>query len=336
VRRGRIAAVVMTVLAIAPSLLLAIWAARVEPDRRDIALGLFLESLILPALLGPFVWLLVDRRGRGLVFTAVRGGRDAAIEVRPKSGVGRGLVIPIRDVGELARVYRVGYARHIVVAEALTPTSAGEVLFARGGTKVHPDLVYWLKSVLTSDGSCAWHPDSFDVEAIASQAAADPLDAPPPLQARLVGGWPTYSYQAVEPRGVGMAVALIALLVTWLVACPLLGIFSFAKLAVWLIPIVLFLVWMILLAGPLTVELEVRASMLIFRRRRFGLTLFVGINEASQAGLDISQLPFVALRFPGRRLRGFTTPAIGGPDVVAMAWLSAAIRACAQPGVWRA
>ena len=133
-----------------------------------------------------------------------------------------------------------------------------------------------------------------------------------------------------------MAVTLIALLVTWLVTCPLLGIFSFAKLAAWLIPILLFLVWMILLAGPLTVELEVRGPMLIFRRRRFGLTLFVGVNEATEAGLDVSQLPFVALRFPRRRLRGFTTPAIGGPDVVAMAWLSAAIRACAQPGVWRA
>ena len=325
----------MTVLAIAPSLLLAIWAARVEPDRRDIALGLFLESLILPALLGPIVWLLVDRRGRGLVFTAVRGGLDAAIEVRPKSGVGRGLVIPIGEASALARLYRVGVGRHIAAAEVVSPTGAGEVLFARGGTKVHPDLVHWLKSVLTSDGSSAWHPDSFDVEAIASQAAADPLDVPPTLQARLVGGWPTYSYQAVEPRGVGMAVTLIALLVTWLVAYPLLGIFSFAKLAVWLIPIMLILVWMILLAGPLTVELEVRGPMLIFRRRRFGLTLWVSVNDASQAGLEISQLPFVALRVKGR-LRGFTTPAIGGPDVVAMTWLSAAIRACAQAGIWRA
>jgi len=326
----------MAAMAIAPSLLLAVWAARGPPHDLEMRLGMLLELLILPAILGPFIWILVDRRGRGLVFTAVRGGRDAAMEVRPKSGVGRGLVIPIANFGELARVYRVGYARSIVVAEALTSTSAGEVLFARGGTKLHPDLLQWLKDVLMADGMCASHPDSLDVEEIASRAAVDPLDAPPPLQARLVGGWPTYSYQAVEPRGVGMALTLIALLVTWLVACPLLGIFSFPKLAVWLIPIILFFVWMIFLAGPLTVELEVRGPMLIFRRRRFGLTIFVGINEASEAGLDISQLPFVALRFPRRRLRGFTTPAIGGPDVVTMAWLSAAIRASAQQGTWRA
>jgi len=132
-----------------------------------------------------------------------------------------------------------------------------------------------------------------------------------------------------------MAASLIAVLLAWLIFCPLLGIFSFAKLAIWIIPIMLFLVWMILLAGPLTVELEVRGPMLIFRRRRFGLTLWASVNDATQSGLEISQLPFVALRVKGR-LRGFTTPAIGGPDVVAMAWLSAAIRACAQQGVWRA
>jgi hypothetical protein len=132
-----------------------------------------------------------------------------------------------------------------------------------------------------------------------------------------------------------MAVSLIAVLLIWLVVYPVLGIFFFAKLAIWIIPIVLCLAWMILLAGPLTVELEVRGPMLIFRRRRFGVTLWASVCEASKAGLEISQLPFVALRFE-RRLRGFTTPAIGGPDVVAMAWLSAAIRACAKQGMWRA
>jgi hypothetical protein len=296
---------------------------------------LFLASLLLSAIIGPIIWALADRRGRGLVLTAVRGGREAAIEVRPHSGVGRGLVIPIGEASALARLYRVGVGRHIAAAEVVSPTGAGEVLFARGGTSLDPDLVRWIEDVWASHGSSASHPDSVDVEEVASRAARDPLDAPAPLQARLVGGWPTYSYQAVEPRGIGLAASLIAVLLTWLILYPVLGIFSFAKLAIWILPVVLLLVWMILLAGPLTVEFEVRGPMLIFRRRRFGLTLWVSVNDASQAGLEISQLPFVALRVKGR-LRGFTTPAIGGPDVVAMAWLSAAIRACAQPGIWRA
>ncbi len=331
----RIGAMVFGAVAVAPSLLLALWAIRVSPERRDGALVFLLQSILFPAVVGPVIWYAVDRRGRGLVLTAVRGGRDAAIEVRPQSGVGRGLVIPIGEASALARLYRVGVGRHIAAAEVVSPTGAGEVLFARGGTSLDPDLVRWIEDVWASDGSSASHPDSVDVEEVASRAARAPLDAPHPVQARLVGGWPTYSYPAVEPRGVGLAASLIAVLVTWLILYPLLGIFSFAKLAIWILPVVLLLVWMILLAGPLTVELEVRGPMLIFRRRRFGLTLWVSVNDASQAGLEISQLPFVALRVKGR-LRGFTTPAIGGPDVVAMAWLSAAIRACAQPGIWRA
>ena len=326
---------VLAALAIVPSLLLALWAARVPSDRREGPVVLFLASLLLSATIGPIIWALVDRRGRGLVLTAIRGGRDAAIEVRPQSGVGRGIVIPIGEASALARLYRLGVGRHIAAAEVVSPTGAGEVLFARGGTSLDPDLVRWIEDVWASHGSSASHPDSVDVEEVASRAARAPLDAPHPVQARLVGGWPTYSYPAVEPRGVGLAASLIAVLVTWLVLYPLLGIFSFAKLAIWILPVVLLLVWMILLAGPLTVELEVRGPMLIFRRRRFGLTLWVSVNDASQAGLEISQLPFVALRVKGR-LRGFTTPVIGGPDVVAMAWLSAAIRACAQPGIWRA
>jgi hypothetical protein len=335
VRLDRIGAAALAALALAPPLLLAFWAIRVEPERREGPLALFLVSLLLPAIIGPFIWYIVDRRGRGLVLAAVRGGRDAAIEVRPQSGVGRGLVIPIGEAGALARIYGLGYTRHIAAAEVLTPTGAGEVLFARGGTSLDPDLVRWIESVWASHGSCAWRPDSVDVKEIASQAARDALGAPLPLQATLVGGWPTYSYRAVEPRGISLAASIITVLLAWLVSYPLLGIFSFAKLAIGIIPMVLFLGWLILLAGPLTVELEVRATMLIFRRRRFGLTLWASLNDAGKAGLEISQLPFVALRF-GRRLRGFTTPAIGGPDVVAMAWLSAAIRACAQPGVWRA
>jgi len=324
----RIGAVVFAAVAVAPCLLLALWAIRVPPERRDGPLVLLLQSILLPAAVGPVIWAGVNRRGRGLVLTAVRGGREAAIEVRPQSGVGRGLVIPIGEAGALARIYAMGYTRHIAAAEVLTPTGAGEVLFARGGTSLDPDLVRWIESVWASHGSRSWRPDSVDVEEIASRAARDPLDAPPPLQATLVGGWPTYSYRAVEPRGISLAVALIAVLLAWLVSYPLLGIFSLAKLAIGIIPMMLVLAWLILLAGPLTVELEVRGTMLIFRRRRFGLTLWASLNEASKAGLDISQLPFVALRL-GKRLRGFTNPAIGGPDVAAMAWLSAAIRACA-------
>jgi hypothetical protein len=335
VRLDRIGAVILGAFALAPTLLHALWAARAPSERREAPLVLLLQSLLLPAILGPIVWTAVDRRGRGLVLSAVRGGREAAIEVRPRRGEGHGLVIPIAEAGALARLHRVGVARHIATAEALTPTAAGEVLFARGGTSLDPDLVRWIERVWASDGSSAPSPGAIDVEEIAARAARDPSDAPSSLHATLRDGWPTYAYRAVEPRGIALAASLIATFLIWLVLYPVLGTFSVAKLAAWILPVVLVLGWLIVLAGPLTVEVEVRGPMVIFRRRRFGLALWASVSDARQAGLEISQLPFVALRF-GRRLRGFTTPDIGGPDVAAMAWLSAAIRACAQRGPWRA
>ncbi|HWT85548.1 MAG TPA: hypothetical protein VN177_07230, partial [Myxococcales bacterium] len=87
-------------------MLLALWAIRVSPERRDGALVFLLQSILFPAVVGPVIWYAVDRRGRGLVLTAIRGGRDAAIEVRPQSGVGRGIVIPIGEASALARLYR--------------------------------------------------------------------------------------------------------------------------------------------------------------------------------------------------------------------------------------
>ena len=329
IRLDRIVAVALLAVALGPVLVIALWAVRAAPERREGPLALFLAVLLLPAIVAPVLWYAADRRGRGLVLTAIRGGSDGAIEVRPRSGFGRGLVIPIAQAFAFARIYRVGVARHIGAAEVVSRTAAGEVLFARGGTSLDPDLVRWIEDVWGSYGSTAPSPDAVDVEDVASRAVQDPLDAPPPIQARLVRGSPTYSYPATEPRGKGLAASLIAVNLTWLVLYPALNIFPFAKLAPWIIGIVLLLVWGILLHGPLTVELEVRGPMLIFRRRRFGLTLWTSINDGTQSGLEISQLPFVALRVKGR-LRGFTTPAIGGPDAVAMAWLSAAIRAAAR------
>ncbi|MFL5310760.1 MAG: hypothetical protein ACJ79H_09950, partial [Myxococcales bacterium] len=89
---------------------------------------------------------------------------------------------------------------------------------------------------------------------------------------------------------------------------------------------------LLLLAGPLTAEFEVRGTMLLFRARRFGLTLWISSSDARRTGLYLVELPFSALTCGGK-LRGFTSPGAGGPDAAAMAWLSAAIRACADERV---
>ena len=329
-QKDRIGAVILSCLALAPCAAALVWMTRAAPEDRDGPAAFLALTLLLPAALGPVVRALVDRRGRGLVLTALRGGPDAEVEIRARSGAGGGLVVPLRGRGSLGRVYRVGLKR-MAVAEALAQTAAGEVLFARGGTALDPDLVRWIGEVVASPGLSRSRSESPHVEEIAARAARAPLDAPAPIEPVRDRGWPAWRYRAAEPRGVGLAAALLAVLMAWLILFPRLGVFPLAVMATWIVPVSLLLVWSILLAGPLTVDLEVRGPMLIFRRRRFGVTLWTSVNDARQAGLDVSQLPFVALRCAGR-LRGFTTPAVGGPDVAAMAWLSAAIRSSALRG----
>jgi hypothetical protein len=100
----------------------------------------------------------------------------------------------------------------------------------------------------------------------------------------------------------------------------------------WVIPLDLLLLYRMLLCGPLTAEWEVRGSMLLFRRKRFGLTLWVWSYETSSIGLYLCELPAIAMQCGGS-LVSFNSPGAGGPDVAAMVWLAASIRA--SEGQWQ-
>jgi hypothetical protein len=268
---------------------------------------------------------------RGLRFTPLRGGPDAAIVIRSRQG-GTGLVLPLSSA--MLHWQRYGSTmRKFEVAEAVIRTGAGEVMFARGGNQLDPDLVGWLKRLAAANGSAAPSPDALDIDEIAALAASDPLHVPPGIEVVRDAAWPTYRYRSVVPRGSGAILALCLALATFLLMPVFYGDdFSFVGVYTWVIPLELMLLYRLLLCRPLTAEWQVRGSMLLFRRKRFGLTLSIWSFETSSVGLYLCELPTVALRCAGR-LAGFTSPDAGGPDVAAMAWLAASIRA--SEGQWQ-
>jgi hypothetical protein len=159
------------------------------------------------------------------------------------------------------------------------------------------------------------------------------VHVPPGIEVVRDAAWPTYRYRSVEPRGRGAVVALCSALATFFVLPVFYGdYFSFVGVALFVTPAELGLLYLLLRAGPLTAEWQVRGSMLVFRRKRFGLTLSIWSFETSSVGLYLCELPTVALRCAGR-LAGFTSPDAGGPDVAAMVWLAARIRA--SEGQWQ-
>jgi hypothetical protein len=327
VRADRGFGAALFVIALAPLAPAMIWALRVGPGELQGPLVLLCACAIWPACILPLVPVLVDRRGRGLVFRAIRGGPQPAIEIGPREGPGGKLVVPLGKAGTRGQVYRVGVGRRIVVAEALASTRAGEVLFARGGTRLDRELVQWLESLYASDAGPAPSADAGDVDAIAASAARAPLDPPARIEAGTAGGFDTWRYRSVEPRGRALGLSLIAVLALCTIAMPSLGIGTLTGWAAWTVPVGLALAYrLLLLTGPLTSEFQVRGTTLIHRRKRFGLTLWMTSSDARRTGLYVAELPFVALRC-GDRLRGYANPAAGGPDAAAMAWLSAAIRA---------
>jgi hypothetical protein len=328
-RRGRVAAVVMILFALAPVAVALLWAARSAHREWQGPLILLCAGALLPACLGWVIWALLDRRGRGLVLRAVRGGAAPAIEIGAREGFGRPLVLPLRDLSSRPHLYRFGYSRNIVVTEAVTATSAGDVLFARGSSsRLDRELARWLGSVLSGEGTADPSPGAVDVEATADAALQAPLDAPPGIEA-VPGTFPTWRYRGIEPRGRSLGLPLIAVLALWTFAAPRLEVGSYGGWALWTVPVALAVAYRtLLLTGPITVDWQVRGTMLLYRARRFGLTLWMRASDARRTGLYVVELPFAALTCGGK-VRGFTSPGAGGPDAAAMAWLSAAIRACA-------
>jgi hypothetical protein len=120
----------------------------------------------------------------------------------------------------------------------------------------------------------------------------------------------------------------LAIATASLLAAPLGGLGTMSSMATFVAIVEAVLLYGICLCGPLTAEFQVRGPMLLCRRRRFGLTLWISAGDARRAGIDVTGLPNVAIRCAGRVL-GVTGPGVGGPDAGAVAWLAAAIRATA-------
>lgn len=326
VRRDRIAGAVLLLFMIGvPGALFVAWL-RAPEAQREGALVFLMLSGVLPASLWFVVRQLLVRAGRGLVFRAVRGGANAVIEVRPRAG-GRGVLLPLGDALSTQHVYRIGL-RRIVVAEASVATSCGEIVFARGGTRLDSELLAWLDAVGKSSGTDAPDAGSIELDTVAASAGRQPLAPPPGIEASSRDGWPTWRYRTAPAQERNLLIPWMALLALWLFAAHATGVLPSAPLATFVIPVELVLAWVWLWTAPGILEVQCRGPMLLLKRRRFGWTIGASVLEATDAGLDLVTLPAVALKF-GRRRRGVTSPVAGGPDVVAMAWLSAAIRSCA-------
>ena len=95
------------------------------------------EKLTIVLKLDPLIplALLLAAKRPGLRLTALRGGKECAIEVRPRDG-GAGVILPLAGAISRIRTYHLGLKRH-GVAEAVARTGAGDILFSRrlaGGT----------------------------------------------------------------------------------------------------------------------------------------------------------------------------------------------------------
>jgi len=184
--------------------------------------------------------------------------------------------------------------------------------------------VRWLESFSAVEGTGVTGDDAPEIDGIAASATRAPLEAPPGIEAVT-----TWRYRSVEPRGMSVASPLIALLALWTAVMPRLGLGTVWGWALWTVPIALALAYRLMfLAGPLTAELQVRGTMLLYRARRFGLTVWVRSSDARRTGLDVTELPYTKLLCGGKS-RGCASPGRDGPNAAAMAWLSAAIWASA-------
>jgi len=331
VRADRAFGIALAIVAIVPLALCAAWVVRASGDDRAASLVLLCVTGSWFVLLSWVVVALVDRRGRGLVLRAIRGGDEPAIEVRARSGVGGGLVLPLDGAEARDRTQRLGAGRTLAWREAIARTAIGEVLFARGGARLDPELVAWLASLAAARGSAVPSPDAPSIDAIVLAAQGAPLDPPPGIRVATASGQTRWSYRSVEPRGLLLALCLLAALALWTFVLPRAGVSSTAALARFTVPAALAIAYRWLLAGPVTVEVRARGATLDYRVRRFEITLWRESAAIDEVGLDLVALPFAALRIGGRT-RGFASPEAGGPDAAGLAWLVAALRSTRTRG----
>jgi len=304
------------VLALAPGVLLAVGATR---DPMLLA-GLPAASVLAAAFGGAVMGIMVERR-LGFMLVPLRGGPEAKVEIRPRSQKGVGLVVPFGQVlGHLA-AFRTPF-KVAAYLEAVAASPVGAVFFLVGGTMLPRELVTWTDVLRASSGRGAPSANAVDLEEVAAAATRDPLAAPAGRRRHHPQLRRPDMHTILRYRWNLMLAALGALQ-------PWLGLASWGVTALAVGSIESILLYGILLCGPLTVELEVSGTTLIGRRRRFGRTLWRWVRDARTVGLDITGLPASALRCEGR-VRGITSPGVGGPDAAAVAWVAAAIRACAR------
>lgn len=308
-------------LAVAPCALLAIGAAH---DRMLLA-ALPAASLLAVACGGAAIAMQAERK-LGVVLVPLRGGPDAQVEIRPRPGTGVGLVIPFgRTLGHVA-AFRTT-TRSIPYVEAAAVSPFGMVYFGVGAATLPRELVAWTQAVHDASGSAERSPDAIDLEKVAAAAARHPFDVPAGVEAEQIDDTVVFRYRGGVP-----------LLRAWLIA------FAIATLSPLILPVLRLASWSmmglvvgivesvllygVLLCGPLIVEFEVSGATLVYRRRRFGLTLWISAGDARMTGLDVTGLPSSGIRCGGR-VRGITSPDVRGPDAAAVAWVAAAIHATA-------
>lgn len=278
---------------------------------------LVLGPVLLLTVLGPVIVALLRLDGRGLLLAPVRGGPRPVIEVMPRRG-GPGLVVPLASGIAQEQSFRLG-VKGLTYLEAVALTSAGAVCFARGGRRLHPDLVGWLRTLSQAEGAEQPRPGSREVEEIAAVARSGD-DVPAGVE--LVSSpWTGVRYRGRERSDLQAALFFLAGLGAIGMSLSSQG-FQAETLWRFLVPPALAILYWILWAGPVTIEVEARGPVTLVRRRRFGFTLSVRRNETAKIGLDLTQLPFVALRF-GRRMRGFTSRSVGGLDAAGLVWVAA-------------
>jgi hypothetical protein len=307
-------------LGVAPALLVLI---KASGDDLVLLLPMAMMCAALVGYPGALI-LALDRRGIRMV--PVRGGAGAQVEIRAKDAAGGGLIVPISTMAASLRVFSTGIKK-VGYFEASAESSAGDVFLVTAGASVPRELIAWFEALLSASGSGSPSEGALDIEEIAAAASRDPFSPLPGIEAAIVDGWPTYRYRAGETRArwwlISIAIATASLLIG-----PTAGLGTMAGMATFVAIVEAGLLYGILLCGPVTAEFQVRGPMLVCRRRRFGLTLWISARDARRAGVDLTGLPNVAIRCAGRVL-AVTGPSVGGPDAGAVAWLAAAIRATA-------
>lgn len=269
------------------------------------------------SLIGGAGALLFSHRRRGVVLRPLRGGEQALVELRPQGAEGAALVAPMAGTRFWARVVKTLY-RGVGAAEASTASRAGDVFLLTAGAMLPPEFIAWMRELHAATGAA--DSDAAEVDALALAGARSPESAPEGIET----DGARYRYRAGSPR---LARWLLVVALTAATACwwPAHGIGSWPGILALLAPAEAGLLWGILVAAPLTLEIEAAGGRVTFRRRRFGLTLYARRGAAAEIGLDLSGLPEAALRLGGRPI-GITGPGAGGPPAASLAWLAGALR----------